>query len=387
MSTRSPSVVYDAVLFPGIGGGARHFEGLARALERAGTGLTLILTDPTAVELGEGDTNVITIPVPWRGRVLRQLRYELGRVILFLRWWITGKRVDIWIARHSLFGLGLPLARLVARQVVLEVNGPVLEETYSNFGSRTVSCVAEACFRLQVAGASTVVAVSPGLSAYVYRRNRNKRVLVVPNGSDPPDEEVSRRGSKRTVDRERLVFLGALTPWYDLETVIRATALLHSEGRPLELDIIGDGASKSRLESLIVELNAASYVRMLGWLPAADARRRMGEGGVGLLPLRPKHPGLDAIGSPLKLYEYVAAGLRVVGTNVDGISGAPVSAAVDLYEPGDMHQCALAIARALEGQACSLPAELWSWDARASHLLAALGGGLGTAWSVSPGDA
>ena len=75
------------------------------------------------------------------------------------------------------------------------------------------------------------------------------------------------------------------------------------------------------------------------------------------------------VGSPLKLYEYAAAGLQVVGTAIDGVTDSPVAEIVHTYTAGDVASCAHAIMRALASPGVTPHPSTWTWEARARDLL------------------
>ena len=44
-------VVYEAALFPAVGGGPRHFVGMSKGLRQIGVDVTRVLPGPSAVEV------------------------------------------------------------------------------------------------------------------------------------------------------------------------------------------------------------------------------------------------------------------------------------------------------------------------------------------------
>jgi glycosyltransferase involved in cell wall biosynthesis len=272
------------------------------------------------------------------------------------------------MSRHSFFGVGLILARLVARQVVLEINGPIREEVEVNLASRPLAVVADALMRIQVRAADCVVTVTPGLASYVEKRVPTSRCVVLPNGANPG--HATRIPDQRDLS---LIFVGALTPWYEMDVVLQALRELRDDGLALSLTVVGDGVRKAELVRQATALRVADLVTFAGWVESDHVQDAIERSQVGLLPLRPKHRDVAAVGSPLKLYEYLAAGLQVVGTDLDGIENAPAAEAVHTYTQGRSHSCAVAIRAALAAAGSPpLEAAVWSWDARATDLIAIL---------------
>ena len=362
--TRELTVVYEAPLFSGPGGGPIHYVGLFRGLGLNHVDVTGVLPSETSVETDQLEGTIHRLPARG-GRALKMLTYEAARCILILRWFATGRRFDAWIARQSTLGFGLVLARLVARTVVLEVNGPISEEILANTDSRLMATIAEIALRVQLRASHLAVPVTEGLRDYLLAKSPNLCVRVLPNASDPmafPLLPWSARSAQ-------LTFVGALTPWYEVDIVLHALARLRDGGRDIDVHIVGDGIRRPELEGLVASLNIGSLVTFHGWLPPASAKRAMAESRVGLLPLRVKSDTLDAVGSPLKLYEYAAAGLRVVGTDIDGVRDAPVGSIVSRYQTGDVDSCVRAIGEALNSPPPALKEATWTWIARSGELI------------------
>lgn len=356
-------IVYDAALFEGTGGGPLHFTGISGALSVAGGHVVHVLPARSSVAVERLTGDVVRLPVIGN-KVIRQFVYDLSRCGLILYWWVTRRRFDVWIVRQSAFAVFVVMARLVARRVILEVNGALREEILLNFDSRPAALFADWCFKRQIAGAHVVVAVTEGLADYTRQRNRRTPVHVVANGALPfaPDSEA------RRIRDVTLTFAGALAPWYDLNTPLRAIAALRSAGTDLDLVVLGDGVRAQEFQDLVIELEIADLVDFRGWVSHREARNMMLRAQVGLLPQN-AHGDLKALGSPLKLFEYAAAGLRVVGTDLDGVSNSPVRAIVHPYPPGDVGRCAAAILDALNAGRTQVSEDCWSWDARATQLI------------------
>src|SRR5262249_12732141 len=109
------------------------------------------------------------------------------------------------------------------------------------------------------------------------------------------------------------VFAGAFRPWHGAVRLSEALARLHARGdRRFGAVFIGDGPERPAVEQAAAGVRAMHFTGALphpelpAWLAAAD---------IGVAPFEPsRHPPL-ALGfywSPLKIFEYMAAGLPVV---------------------------------------------------------------------------
>lgn len=336
------TVVYEGAVSTGEIGGARvHFDGMARALDRR-LGADLVVMSPAF--FGEPPLD-IELPNGARRRRVRALppggsghvSYELVKL-----WSLVGIRLRDLVRRRSTtvvsritpVGFAPAVTRLFGVRTVVEVNGiPDAEFESRGFGQTTVRAV-RMVTTLQLRLAHRVVAVTDG-TAEACRSRTDAPVIRIENGVDldsiPAASALERSGDPATV-----AYSGVFAPWQDLETLVRSIARLRRAEPAVgwRLLLIGDGEGRSALERLVDELGVADAVEITGWLDRDAAAERLLEARVAVVPLLPKYES-GICGSPLKLFEYLAAGRSVVGSDVDGIvelSGYPI----ELYVRGDV---------------------------------------------------
>ena len=152
------------------------------------------------------------------------------------------------------------------------------------------------------------------------------------------------------------MFLGSFRAWHGVLDVVRAAALLLEQGRNCRFLLIGDGPERAAAERL-----AAAWPRRFEFTGAVaydTVPDLLAQASIGVAPFNTApHPALRAAGffwSPLKVYEYMAAGLPVVTADIhplnqvirDGQEGA-------LFREGDVSSLAAAIARLLDEPAAA----------------------------------
>lgn len=152
-----------------------------------------------------------------------------------------------------------------------------------------------------------VVGTSPDLVDYA-RRNGATRVDLLENGVDcslyagepgPCPEDLA------AIPKPRAILVGSMAWWVDMELIHR-TALAHPD---VSFVLVGEG-------NMLSSLQAESNIHVLGRRPADTIPAYLRHSQIGLLPFRhATDPGfLDAV-NPLKLHEYMAAGIPVVSTS------------------------------------------------------------------------
>jgi glycosyltransferase involved in cell wall biosynthesis len=199
--------------------------------------------------------------------------------------------------------LGLPL--------VVEVNAPLRDEE-RRFRHLCHESVAAAAEDETFAAATRIIAVSDPLVAWLVSRGVPRaRVELIPN---PPPARRFRVKDPLADDGEIVVgFAGGLKPWHGVETLVRGCELAFRAGARMRLEVLGRGPAEAIIEH--ADLPQESLTQW-GHLPHADALRVLERWDVGLAP----YTALDGFYfSPLKLTEYMAAGLCPVVSNVGAL--------------------------------------------------------------------
>jgi glycosyltransferase involved in cell wall biosynthesis len=251
---------------------------------------------------------------------------------------------DLVYERYSLWSFaGMEYAKAVRVPGLLEVNAPLIEEQATHRGLVDRVCaerVAERVFR----AATGLIAVSTEMAAYleVFPAAQG-RVHLVPNGVDPQRFSTGLTPTRPAPPGTFTVgFVGSLKPWHGLPVLIEAFALLRKRAPNSRLLIVGDGPER---ESIISDLSARGLLEaayLTGMVIPNQVPGLLASMDVGVAPyFKQSHFYF----SPLKVYEYMAAGLPVVASRIgqlasllkDGVNGL-------LYSPGDP----LALAAKLE---------------------------------------
>jgi glycosyltransferase involved in cell wall biosynthesis len=245
---------------------------------------------------------------------------------------------------------GLPM-RLDGAPLVLDLHEAMPEFFRSRFPG-SAGPVPHAMLRAQEAlatrAADAVLTVNDALADRLVDLGvRPEKVTVVLNTPSLAlfDPGAFPARPMRADGRLRLVYTGAVTPTYELETVLRAVARLAGDRPDLDvaLDVYGRGDDASRLAGLAAELGIAERAVLHGRIPLEDVPAAVAAGDVGLAPTR-RDPFTD-LSLSTKLFEYAAMGKPVVASRLPTVERYFAADTVATYEPGDPADLARVVAR------------------------------------------
>jgi alpha-maltose-1-phosphate synthase len=156
---------------------------------------------------------------------------------------------------------------------------------------------------------------------------------------------------KSKIHNPVVVFLGSFRAWHGVLHFVRAAGMLLSEGRDARFLLVGDGPERQAAER-----QAAAWPGRFTFTGAVayDAVPALLAGAsVGVAPFdTAAHPALRAAGffwSPLKVYEYMAAGLPVVTADIPPLNQVVRDSQEGLlFAEGDVAGLARAIGRLLD---------------------------------------
>jgi glycosyltransferase involved in cell wall biosynthesis len=322
-----------------------HVRGILRALARKGIDVDLIAlrqggSCPPGLQSVVLHDFGIKLPKEPRERELAlcQLNTSVRQLLGEL------DRLDFIYERYALFSYaGVEFARSHCIPGILEVNAPLIaeQELHRRLFDRNSAIEAT---RRAFCAATNIIAVSSDVATHVSKYGVcEERIQVLPNAIDP--EEFSRHSQfiKPSNGTFTIGFVGSLKPWHGVGQLISAYARVWEKSGGWRLLIVGDGPNRDHLEAQVAAIPAriGSSVEFLGMVSHEAIPRLLQTMDVAVVP------GLAAGAtyfSPLKLFEYMAAGLPIVAARFGQIPSLIQNSVTGLlYDPGDTQQLANAL--------------------------------------------
>jgi glycosyltransferase involved in cell wall biosynthesis len=326
-------------------GQAVHLQELTDAWRRLGH--QVVVVGPPILARSERARGVAAVAAA--KRVLPRVAFEIagvahavlsaGRLLAVC----SMRRPDVLYERLSLFQIaGWLCRRLIGCRLAVEINAPVAEEQRDH-GGLVLQSLAGWCERRTLAGADLLLPVSRLLADRLVALGVPRgRMAVVPNGADPArfgalaDPTAVRR--RLGLDGSLVVgFLGFPRAWHGLTTLAQA---LVRAGDGARLLVIGDGPAVPALRRSLDEVGCGERLIVTGALRRDEVPAHLAALDIAVLP------DLPAYASPLKLFEYMAAGRAIVAprrANIQEIVDDGRTAL--LFDPGRPDEMAACLAR------------------------------------------
>jgi glycosyltransferase involved in cell wall biosynthesis len=306
---------------PGEKGASMHLMSITRALADIGHEVQLIaVAGHGPAPTGLSDVHLLSHPGRAEGlqRELNKLAF-VDQVATEMAEVVQTFAPDVIYERLSLFGsAGAQLAAGVpgCRHVV-EVNSLLAEEE-SEWRGLQLAPLATRVERKVLDQAQLAIAVSDEVATKIRRVAPLTRCAVVANGAEVerfrhlPMAAHARRDLGLPQQVPMVAFVGALRPWHGVDLAIDAIA----STADLHLAVAGDGPIRPELTQHAASRGVLGRVHFLGHVDHARVAATLAAADVAVAP----YPALASFSfSPLKLYEYLAAGVPVVASSIGQI--------------------------------------------------------------------
>ncbi len=330
-------------------GQAVHIEAIVRSLGELGH--RVIVSEPpgfTAATIGHSPKFIdfLKRTIPRSLYEVVEIAYNIAAFRrLFVAW--REAKPDVIYERYSLYLLaGILLHRMTGTPLILEINAPLAEER-QKYGGLGLPRLAAAVERWTWRNADRVLPVTDRLAQYQRRAGiAERRIVVIPNGVDPERfadaDKAAAKAVAGLVGRLVLGFAGFMREWHGLDHVIDMLPDLET-AVPFHLVLVGDGPARPALEQQVARLDLGSRVTFAGTVDQNAYARLLKTFDIAL------QPQSVAYASPLKLFEYMAAGAAIVAPDQDNLREVLVEDETALlFDPGDT-LAMVAVVRRLAG--------------------------------------
>lgn len=286
----------------GTKGASVHIQEVVREYRRRGHDVTVYATRRGSdVPDDLAELRIVDVPITTRDEEERERAQQAASASVSDM--VRAGGYDLVYERYSLFSTVIAECGVPG---ILEVNAPLIDEQRTH---RVLvdEQAADAALQEQVQAALATICVSDPVRDWVIARTEGTRVFTVPNGVNVHRITPQPESPGAPV----VTFVGTLKPWHGVDVLLRARAQAHKDWK---LRIIGDGPVRAELDDLARSLGIDVDFR--GAVAPDAIPQHMAGTAIGVAPYPAMDTDSDQYFSPLKVYEYMAAGLPVVASRV-----------------------------------------------------------------------
>jgi hypothetical protein len=286
----------------GTKGASVHIQEVVREYRRRGHDVTVYATRRGSdVPDDLAELRVVDVPITTRDEEERERAQQAASASVSDM--VRAGGYDLVYERYSLFSTVIAECGVPG---ILEVNAPLIDEQRTH-RMLVDEQAADAALQEQVQAALATICVSDPVRDWVIARTEGTRVFTVPNGVNVHRITPQPESPGAPV----VTFVGTLKPWHGVDVLLRARAQAHKDW---QLRIIGDGPMRAELDDLARSLGIDVDFR--GAVTPDAIPQHMAGTAIGVAPYPAMDTDSDQYFSPLKVYEYMAAGLPVVASRV-----------------------------------------------------------------------
>jgi len=305
-----------------VGGEITHVTGFLSALKKIGYGIFLISTR----EILQGPLSKYNVTVDekdlpaWPGEV-REMTYN-WKVLWKTRKLIRQRRFSLIYHRSSQWNFTGVLISIIYRiPLVVEFNSSDVWEA-ENVGAEKFINLLRLTERVSLTYATKVAVVSDEVRDYFVDRGvPSQKIIVNPNGVEPelffPNEKGKKVIRKYNLSNKILVgFMGVFAQYHGILTLAEAIRFVVEEVNTIHFLIIGDGILRLDFENILKAHNVTSYVTITGKIPHKIVPEYLDACDILVSPHQNMKDGSTFLGSPTKIFEYMAMGKGIVASKI-----------------------------------------------------------------------
>lgn len=249
---------------------------------------------------------------------------------------------------------------------------PVVYEAHEVFSDGASSKKASRISHMEDAvlrGATAVITITDQLAIKLRERyGVDRKMVVIPSATALPDIAPCKNWTRPGLS---IMYAGSLYGWKGAQDLVASAQYLPG----CRITIIGGDANA--IEPLRATLGQdGATVEFLGHLSHREVMQKLGQTCIAVLPNR--KGSVSEFTSPLKLFEYMAAGCAIVVSDLPVFHEILAAEDAAWFAPGNPEELAASIRRLLAnpgrteemGRRMQEMAKNYTWDARAKKLIA-----------------
>lgn len=322
-----------------------HIRELVAAFERQGH--EIVFVGPSIRPTSLGEENRL---LKWMRKLLPRFVMELMELAYGFRAYFKLKaaynehKPDVLYERYNLFlPAGSWLKQKTGIPYFVEVNAPLSDEraAYSGLSLKTLARKYE---KFTFENADRLFPVSQQLGNIICNMGaRPEQITVLHNGIVPSEYDGADGSKIRSrlgiQDKVVLGFVGFIREWHRLDRIIHV--LKHHGTNPdLHLLVVGDGPAVPDCQALAAELGVDHRVHFVGFQDRDAIPEHLAAMDIAL------QPAVTDYASPLKIFEYLIAGLVTIAPDQPNIREILTHENDSLlFDPGNFEEAEAAIIR------------------------------------------
>jgi starch synthase len=325
---------------PGTHGGSVHALELCRALGQRGHEVHLLAPPGQQRQQPARAAGDVVSATPQDGvlrhRAVRPPRFFEWTAVRQVRRLARAVSPDVIVERFYTFaGAGVWAAHALGIPAVLEVNSPARPFPGSwrdRLDRLSVVRPVDRWRRRLLEWSDGIYATSK----YLLPPDMQDRVTVVTNGVDTrrfqPGAPLGREGPLRCV------YVSSFRSWHGAEDLVDAVGACARRGVPLRVTCIGRGPRWEAARSAAEQAGLLDTIAFVGEVAYEDVPRYLADADVGLAPFSPQEFSALQLGwfwSPIKIFEYLAAGLAVVTVDMEELRALLPGRLARFYRQGE----------------------------------------------------
>lgn len=294
---------------------------------------------------------------------------------------------DLFHERYSPMSFGgVWAAKKLAKPLVLEIHADIINMEMPLHGKPTRGVqhyLAELITRYCFTHANKIISISNALSHHlqIYWKVPANKIVTIPNATEitlftEPTDHTATRARWGIGDAPVVIFTGSFQPWHGVDFLVAAFTRVAREIPAARLLLVGDGKLRTDIEAQVAAAGLDNKIIFTGSVEHQAIPDLLSIADVAVAPYT-KLPA-ELWFSPLKLFEYMAAGKAIVASHFGQIAEVIEDGRTGLLvEPDNVDMLAASIIRLLKDtdfkhrlghNAHTEAVEKHSWAARARTL-------------------